>query len=592
MSKGADADRLPPLTDVHALFNLAIAPPLALTSRPNAGTVIPIRRQESSGSTGGDKSALGKIRGVLKRMTSDSAQLQIGSPVNFRHVVHVDHGKVEVYDRSAADPSMLPPPQPVTLSRKNGSFGMNLKTVDGRTIVTVVSEGGAAQETGLIKVGNEITAIDGESIVNLEHEEVIARLKTRASVLLLVSDTRDATVAKPPVNSSVCRVCSKPASFNCSACGTLILYCSSECQRNDWPTHSTECVSTTGAAKQAANSTGKTTAGPCHVCSETGRFQCACRSVLYCSQKCQGVDFPAHKVHCSFVTGVPSTAGAASAASQPAGGRPPLPPSGARPTKPLPYASSTGQLKASDNCFYVAADRFVFKMAFRLGAFESMWSSELLPADTPAKHASMVHSHGKLFISLGAFIFCLETERGEVRWRKELGYPFDQEVRALCAIPESATSNAPGALVVGASGHLLLLEASNGHELQRKLVSTAFAPVGLYAYKSTLVAASEGMAFGVGVEHGLSTLQLSWRTRLDNANVVEGLAASVSASRPANAPPANVAVLAGAVTLLRLGKGDVVAEGAAVETPSPALLCGNEHGLVSFENGTVRGTLL
>ena len=42
-------------------------------------------------------------------------------------------------------------------------------------------------------------------------------------------------------------MCGKPATSMCSGCGSAIKYCSTECQKRDWPSHQQSCKSTTAA---------------------------------------------------------------------------------------------------------------------------------------------------------------------------------------------------------------------------------------------------------------------------------------------------------------------------------------------------------
>jgi hypothetical protein len=118
------------------------------------------------------------------------------------------------------------------------------------------------------------------------------------------------------------------------ACGGCrdVQYCSKECQQSGWTRgHKRECKSTTSACVQPTRADeSKTTPAseplaigqrttfssipgdtPCIVCGEmNGTKPCAsCKSVVYCSRKCQKAHWKKHKKECGSIDGIINTDG-------------------------------------------------------------------------------------------------------------------------------------------------------------------------------------------------------------------------------------------------------------------------------------------
>lgn len=114
-----------------------------------------------------------------------------------RHVVHVSGTTIEMYGEHGSG-SPVPSSsgqnggakregdlEMVTMSRIDGSFGMNLKTLDnGKTLISKINERGAAELTGQLIVNDEIVMIDGEKIRGWKHNDVINLLKDKTTVQL------------------------------------------------------------------------------------------------------------------------------------------------------------------------------------------------------------------------------------------------------------------------------------------------------------------------------------------------------------------------------------------------------------------------
>ena len=108
-----------------------------------------------------------------------------------------------------------------------------------------------------------------------------------------------------------CRVCAAVVGtggvarlLHCGRCQSEP-YCSTRCQRKDWPTHKLVCF-TSEEKKQRRAIKQQTTVKDCAVCSKTTAStgaklkSCAlCRGVRYCSSECQKADWPNHKLTCS-----------------------------------------------------------------------------------------------------------------------------------------------------------------------------------------------------------------------------------------------------------------------------------------------------
>lgn len=202
----------------------------------------------------------------------------------------------------------------VDLARKNGGFGMNIKTLDnGKTVVSVshfiapssciifvrftllspfssssklVQPNGSAESLG-IQVNDEISHVDGEPIDGLKHEDVIGKIKGKAvaklKIIRYISLAVPASPSLPNANENDqpegmgCRVCGAAASFNCSSCGPHITYCSVDCQKADWPNHKADCQSFKHKQGEDGDSSTIPATGACRVCrSKNARFRCVC----------------------------------------------------------------------------------------------------------------------------------------------------------------------------------------------------------------------------------------------------------------------------------------------------------------------------
>ena len=133
--------------------------------------------------------------------------------------------------------------------------------------------------------------------------------------------------------SSACARCKKPASLTCQC--QQVSYCSKECQKLEWPSHSDTCKKPTGkslselhspaekpkvseASKKAPDSEASKTAPDdkvpkkasltldpekCSNCNETKSSlkKCKCRNSSYCSVECQRLHWQQHKLTCTTV---------------------------------------------------------------------------------------------------------------------------------------------------------------------------------------------------------------------------------------------------------------------------------------------------
>ena len=150
--------------------------------------------------------------------------------------------------------------------------------------------------------------------------------------------------------SSACARCNKPASLTCRC--QQVSYCSKECQRLEWPSHSDTCKKTTSKSlseldspaeksnpEEVARSLVKSLSSPenpeisttdpcatgstsrsktqsddegqsddakednseslCARCKKPGTIVCKCQQVYYCSSACQTLEFPVHSEKCS-----------------------------------------------------------------------------------------------------------------------------------------------------------------------------------------------------------------------------------------------------------------------------------------------------
>ena len=119
--------------------------------------------------------------------------------------------------------------------------------------------------------------------------------------------------------------CSQPGTNKCSGCKTTF-YCCADCQRADWPHHKLSCEgrvrkvgmtsdkvkednSTTSSSSSSSKNTTTTSNNNsssdlgviCSAsgCSQPGTNKCSgCKSVFYCSAKCQKADWSHHKDTC------------------------------------------------------------------------------------------------------------------------------------------------------------------------------------------------------------------------------------------------------------------------------------------------------
>lgn len=468
---------LPPMTDLHQLFNPQIAPPLA-----NTQSVI----QPTATAT--SQSAAGSVRGVsriLKNMSlqrKNSKGINISNPTNFRHLVHIGSNKIEVYNESGSSvglPEQRTEVFEFKLDRRQGGFGMNIKTIDGRTTVTVVVEGGSAQRAGVC-VDDELLQIGEHTISGLSHEEVIALIREKQEAVFKVA--RSVQVESGSVGSSSngseqfeplgCRVCGKPASFNCSACGPHITYCGVECQRSDWTEHKKDCQLLKKKDKESGSTqVSVPLTGACRVCrAKNARYRCICGGAMYCSQKCQAADWPNHALTCS---------------AKEAQGAQRKPPSESRQT------------------FFATVDRYLSKMMFKNGVFDCKWTVELQVPSTNKKLSdpSLHPCQDIIYVTYQSYVCAIKIEKGETIWTCSLGYPFNEDPLSLV--------DWKNLVVIGGAGHLVFLDKNTGAEVSRKILDKAFPKVTLYRKGSLLFALCGANVFCVAIEG--SAISLVWR---------------------------------------------------------------------------------
>ena len=117
-----------------------------------------------------------------------------------------------------------------------------------------------------------------------------------------------------------------PLISKCNSCGRessslkrcpchLVAYCSTECQRNDWPNHrgncspvvpdktkqsdaNTDCLKATESAPVVRKVVELSKCNSCGRDSSSLR-KCHCRLVAYCGTECQSNDWPKHKANCT-----------------------------------------------------------------------------------------------------------------------------------------------------------------------------------------------------------------------------------------------------------------------------------------------------
>ena len=137
---------------------------------------------------------------------------------------------------------------------------------------------------------------------------------------------QDVVVTQDPVVITCSApACSQPGTNKCSGCKTTF-YCCADCQRADWPHHKLSCEgrvrkvgmtsdkvkednSTTSSSSSSSKNTTTTSNNNsssdlgviCSAsgCSQPGTNKCSgCKSVFYCSAKCQKADWSHHKDTC------------------------------------------------------------------------------------------------------------------------------------------------------------------------------------------------------------------------------------------------------------------------------------------------------
>eukprot|EP00732_Lithocolla_globosa_P002652 Lithocolla_globosa_v1_NODE_1810_length_2321_cov_11.696823.p1 type:complete len:714 gc:universal NODE_1810_length_2321_cov_11.696823:2265-124(-) len=474
---------IPAMTPLSELLNPEIRPHLAVT------TVSRDSQRNSKGSL---------MRKLKRSMSlSHDPRTMISPPGEFRHIVHVgtkDIGMDSLEKRT------------VELSRKNQpNFGITFQQQEGQLVISDILEGGAAQRCGLLKKGYLIWEIDGTSVEGLDMTGVQALLAEKDFIQLLYNKPPEAAPAEPeadePVQKrtsslnnvgskkadrmstagpSLCRVCQSVASFNCSACGPSIAYCSSDCQKKDWTDHQAECLlmKKSKSAQEEQEEKSKITAGACRICrSQRALYRCVCRSAMYCSTDCQKMDWPSHQYFCKIKTKNPG-----------------------------------GEV------FYVGNDFHVSCIVFENGVFNFKWladlsgSEDLSPQEEQmsplerevSSFCTLLKKDGTLFVAVRGYVIAMDADMGTLKWKLLLSYPFDLSPVSLAISDQT--------LLVGARGHLAAIDVATGKEVWRKLLHRSFADVTLLIQGAMILVYCGGTIFG-GVLSDLEC-RLGWRFRL------------------------------------------------------------------------------
>eukprot|EP00055_Hartaetosiga_balthica_P011510 m.52569 g.52569 ORF g.52569 m.52569 type:complete len:159 (+) comp7625_c0_seq1:162-638(+) len=95
-----------------------------------------------------------------------------------------------------------------------------------------------------------------------------------------------------------CAHCHQPGKFLCAACVSAV-YCSRECQMKQWPYHSPYCLDVKQSPKQPVVPQLRY----CDVCRHIALITCgACESKFYCTKACQQKGWPSHRSECNSST--------------------------------------------------------------------------------------------------------------------------------------------------------------------------------------------------------------------------------------------------------------------------------------------------
>ena len=100
---------------------------------------------------------------------------------------------------------------------------------------------------------------------------------------------------------TICIRCKKPATINCS-CKT-VSYCSKPCQTLEWPEHSKNCKQPDSKHGSSLHADSSSLSETCARCKKPATIYCSCKTVFYCSQPCQTLEWPEHSKKCEQAAG-------------------------------------------------------------------------------------------------------------------------------------------------------------------------------------------------------------------------------------------------------------------------------------------------
>jgi hypothetical protein len=101
-----------------------------------------------------------------------------------------------------------------------------------------------------------------------------------------------------------CLNCKNYGTRRCEGC-QQVYYCGLECQTDDWKRHKRECKRAKKLKKKKAQETHtkkyQNSSKKCVVCQQYCEYQCPCKQVSYCGEKCQRSDWPRHITACQKI---------------------------------------------------------------------------------------------------------------------------------------------------------------------------------------------------------------------------------------------------------------------------------------------------